>query len=292
MWIVLQEPLSPTLLKAAVTRAWMDSPAIRELQHASIVAVEARQRQETPAAPNVVKAAMEVSYRTVFVRDALQGPLRQTRACPNVIVALVVNMQRKVLLFVRLVDVETSMIKKHRAVAKIVSQVPLRKVLAPQPARNVLLAPTQAQQDGQLVQTAELATTYPLLVKAFALHVNQAPIVQAQLQPLASSVVLELMQHHQQPLAPPVPWVAMVSRRDRVHVPCVLLVTMEVKVWAKPAAQRAPFAPLAVHHLLLALLASAAAHFAMLGGMRRQREQQSAVNVLQVGIASWLVLPA
>jgi len=37
-------------------------------------------------------------------------------------------------------------------------------------------------------------------------------------------------------------------------------------VWAKPAAQRAPFAPLAVHHLPLALLASAAAHFAMLGG--------------------------
>lgn len=40
-------------LLSKVTRAWMDSPAIRELQHASIVAVEARQRQETPAAPNV-----------------------------------------------------------------------------------------------------------------------------------------------------------------------------------------------------------------------------------------------
>lgn len=40
-------------LLSKVTRAWMDSPAIRELQHASIVAVETRQRQETPAAPNV-----------------------------------------------------------------------------------------------------------------------------------------------------------------------------------------------------------------------------------------------
>jgi len=97
---------------------------------------------------------MEVSFRTVFVRDVLRGPLRQTRACPNVMIALVVNMQRKVLRFVRLVDVESSMIKKHRAVAKIVSQVLLRKVLAPLPARNVLLAPTQAQQDGQAVQTA------------------------------------------------------------------------------------------------------------------------------------------
>lgn len=34
--------------------------------------------------------------------------------------------------------------------------------------------PDLGDQDGQLVQTAELATTYPLLVKAFALHVNQA----------------------------------------------------------------------------------------------------------------------
>lgn len=56
-------------LLSKVTRAWMDSPAIRELQHASIVAVETRQRQETPAAPNV--ACLERRARGAMTRVIL-----------------------------------------------------------------------------------------------------------------------------------------------------------------------------------------------------------------------------
>ena len=51
-------------------------------------------------------------------------------------------------------------------------------------------------------------------------------------------------------------------------------------MWAKPAAQRAPFAPLAVHHLLLALLASAAAHFAMLGGANDKAAVDTGIVVI------------
>lgn len=54
------------------------------------------------------------------MRDASSNPWgSETKVARN----LMIHPELQVLRFVRLVDVESSMIKKHRAVAKIVSQV-------------------------------------------------------------------------------------------------------------------------------------------------------------------------